>query len=135
MIADELDGKEQPTATVPESVRRIQNALNENTVAGRHAVVVVDEAQLIDSPAMLETLRMLMNFGAGDRPALTLILSGQPGILPTLDRNAHLEERLGVKCLLRAFTAAETAEYNASSLRVAGGTMPIVAADALPTLS
>ena len=35
---------------------------------------------------------------------MTLILVGQPGIL-LLDRMPQLEERLGVKCLLRPFTA------------------------------
>jgi general secretion pathway protein A len=134
MIADELDGKNQPLASVPECVRRIQNALAENAADDRHAVVVVDEAHLIDSTAMLETLRMLMNFGAGERPGLTLILCGHPSILPLLDRNPHLEERLGVKCLLRPLSLTETAEYTQHRLRVAGGSDPIVAADALPTL-
>ena len=60
---------------------------------------------------MLETLRMLLNFGPDGASGMTLLLVGQPGILPLLDRTPQLEERLGVKCLLRPFTANETGQY------------------------
>ena len=83
---------------------------------------------------MLETLRMLLNFGPEGKPGMTLILAGQPGILPILDRTPQLEERLGVKCLLRPFTASETGQYATHRLQAAGAATPIIEAEALPTL-
>jgi type II secretory pathway predicted ATPase ExeA len=133
-LADELDGGTNEGHTVPESIRRIQTALRSNTARGRHAVVVVDEAHLLESSPMLETLRMLLNFGTEGTSGMTLLLVGQPGILPLLDRTPQLEERLGVKCLLRPFTANETGQYVAHRLELAGATQPIVDGDAVPTL-
>jgi general secretion pathway protein A len=133
-LADEFDGGGNAGIAVHESIRRIQGALRENAVKGRHAVVVVDEAHLLESSPMLETLRMLLNFGPDGKAGMTLILVGQPGILPLLDRTPQLEERLGVKCLLRPFTSSETGQYVSHRLQVAGAKQPIVAAEAVPTL-
>ncbi len=133
-LADEFDGGGHPGIAVHESIRRIQGALRENAEKGRHAVVVIDEAHLLENSPMLETLRMLLNFGPDGQAGMTLILVGQPGILPLLDRTPQLEERLGVKCLLRPFTASETGQYVAHRLQVAGAAEPIVTAEAVPTL-
>ncbi|MGD0897053.1 MAG: AAA family ATPase [Thermoguttaceae bacterium] len=139
-LADELTGSPQAScAGLHDSVRRIEHALVENARQGRHAVVLVDEAHLIESSHTFETLRLLLNFGAGGAPAcgspaMTLLLSGQPGILPILDRLPQLEERLGVKCLLRPLGEQETADYVAHRLRAAGATRAIIEPEAIPTL-
>lgn len=133
-LADEFDGGGRGGIAVHESVRRIQAAMLENCKRGRHAVVVVDEAHLLENSPMLETLRMLLNFGPDGKCGMTLLLVGQPGILPLLDRTPQLEERLGVKCLLRPFTSSETGQYVHHRLQVAGAASTIVADDAVPTL-
>ena len=133
-LADEFDGGGTAGIAVHESIRRIQTALRANAEKGRHAVVVIDEAHLLEESRTLETLRMLLNFGPEGESGFTLILVGQPGILPILDRTPQLEERLGVKCLLRPFTAAETGQYVTHRLQVAGARGPIVAAEGVPTL-
>ena len=135
-LADELDGSENAAtnSSVRHSIRRIERFLAANTEAGRHAVVVVDEAHLLEDAEMLETLRLLLNFETAGRPGLTLLLAGQTGLLPTLERMPQLEERLGVKCLLRPFTEQETADYVAHRLKVAGAEDTIFEPDALPAL-
>jgi general secretion pathway protein A len=133
-LADEFDGGTNTGMAVHESIRRIQRALGEIAAQGRHAVVAIDEAHLLESSQMLETLRMLLNFGPDGKSGMTLLLVAQPGILPILDRTPQLEERLGVKCLLRPFTASETGQYVAHRLQAAGATQPIIAAEAVPTL-
>ena len=133
-LADEFDGGGITRAAVHESVRRIRGALRENSEKNRHAVVVIDEAHLLEGSQMLETLRMLLNLGPDGKTGMTLILVGQPGILPVLDRTPQLEERLDVKCLLRPFTANETGEYVTHRLHVAGAAQPIIAAEAMPTI-
>jgi general secretion pathway protein A len=133
-LADEFDGGAGSSIAVHENIRRIQRALRENGEKGRHAVVVVDEAHLLENSQMLESLRMLLNFGPDGKTGMTLLLVGQPGILPLLDRTPQLEERLGVKCLLRPFTASETGQYVTHRLQVAGAEEPIIAAEAVPTL-
>ena len=121
-LADELEGADPAAATagVQASIRRIERFLAANSQQGRHAVLVIDEAHLLDSVHTFEALRLLLNFEPGGTPALTLLLVGQPAILPTLDRMPQWEERLGVKCLLRPFSESETAAYVEHRLRVAG---------------
>ena len=135
-LADELEGAD-PTAAAPGvqvSVRRIQRFLAANSQQGHHAVIVIDEAHLLDSVHTFEALRLLLNFEPGGAPALTLLLVGQPAILPTLDRMPQWEERLGVKCLLRPLSEPETAAYVEHRLRAAGAMRSIVDPNALPTL-
>jgi general secretion pathway protein A len=134
-LAGELDAAPPGSAAgVEQSVRRIEHFLGENTQRGRHAVVVIDEAHLVESPHTLETLRLLLNFERAGQPGLTLLLAGQTAILPTLERMPQLEERLAVKCLLRPLSERETADYVAHRLRVAGSVRTIFEPDALPTL-
>lgn len=135
-LADELDGSRTGDGSpeVQQSIRRIEGFLASCAEQGRHPVVAVDEAHLLRDSRTLETLRLLLNFDSGDRAGLTLLLIGQPGILPTLDRTPQLEERMAVKCLLRPLTEQETAGYVAHRLKVAGTTRAIFGDEALEAL-
>jgi type II secretory pathway predicted ATPase ExeA len=135
-LADELDGGRSGGATpdVQASVRRIERFLAANAERGRHAVVAVDEAQLLDGAATFEALRLLLNFERDGAAAMTLLLVGETSLLPTMNRMPSWEERLGVKCLLRPFTESETAAYVEHRLRAAGATRSIMDPDALPAL-
>jgi len=135
-LADELEGCDTSAANsgVSQSIRRIERFLADNTEQGRHAVVIVDEAHLLGGTETFETLRLLLNFESAGQPGLTLVLVGQTGLLPTLERMPQFEERLGVKCLIRPFTETETAAYVDHRLKVAGATRQIIEPDALPTL-
>lgn len=117
-----------------ESVPRLQKFFDENAQRGGHAVVAVDEAQLLLGSESLETLRLLLNFEAASQPAMTLILSGEPQLLPALERLPALEARLGVKCLLRPLNLDETASYVNHRMTAAGATREIFTAEALSTL-
>ena len=128
--APELDGG----TSIDISVRRIQQLLAENAAAGRHAVVAIDEAHLLEGNRTFEALRLLLNFESEARPGLTLLLVGQPGLLPLLGRMPQLDERLGVKCLLRPFTVEETMSYVQHRLAVAGAQRSIFAPSALEAI-
>jgi general secretion pathway protein A len=135
-LASEL-GESLPQSGTPgvhQSVRRIEHSLAENTERGHHAVVVLDEAHLIDDSRTLEALRLLLNFELAGRPGMTLLLVGQPRVLPLLDRTPQLEERLGVKCILRPFSQQETADYVVHRLQVAEAKGEIFEPEALRAL-
>jgi type II secretory pathway predicted ATPase ExeA len=123
-----------PRHTIEESVRRLEFLLTQNAEAGRHAVVVIDEAHLLEDCDALETLRLLVNFEWAGRPALTLVLVGQMGLVSAVGRLPSLEERLGVKTLLRAFTPEETAAYVHHRMETAGAQRDIFTPDALDAL-
>jgi type II secretory pathway predicted ATPase ExeA len=123
-----------PRFTVDESVRRLETLLRQNAEHGHHAVVVIDEAHLLEDCGALETLRLLLNFEFEGRPALTLVLVGQMSLVSAVGRLASLDERLAVKSLLRSFTPDETGDYVRHRLRVAGATRDIFTADAIEAL-
>ncbi|TWT43360.1 ATPase family associated with various cellular activities (AAA) [Botrimarina hoheduenensis] len=106
------------TGSVEESVRRIEGLVN-GTDTGR-ALVVIDEAHLLEDTGALETLRLLTNFNDDGATAFTLVLVGQMRLLSCVARHAALDERLAVKTLVRGFTAAETAQYVRWRLTEAG---------------
>jgi general secretion pathway protein A len=139
-LAGELVGKAANgdghalTPGVDQSLRRIQAFLAENVKRGRHAILIVEEAHLLGDASSLETFRLLMNFESEGRPCLTLLLSGQPGIIPILQRTPQLDERLAVKCLLRPLRLEETSGYVAHRLKIAGAQPSIIPQKAISTL-
>ncbi|MCA9246812.1 MAG: AAA family ATPase [Planctomycetales bacterium] len=113
------------------AVRRIERFLAENSKHGRHAILAIDEAHLLAETNALETLRLLLNFETQAQPGLTLVLCGQTSLLPVLARTPALDERLTVKTLTRAFSAAETMSYIQHRLTAAGRAEQIFDADAM----
>lgn len=135
-IADELIGR-PPTDTVPtaqQSVHAIQAALELNAAEERHAVLAIDEAQFVDEPSTLDLLRLLLNFEFANGPGITLLLVGQGTMMCAVERAASLEERLAVKCVLRAFTVEESASYIGHRLQAAGGEHSIFSHDAMDAI-
>jgi general secretion pathway protein A len=123
-----------PRHTIEESVRRLEFFLDQNAQQGRHAIIVIDEAHLLEDCGSLETLRLLLNFEAEGRPALTLLLVGQMNLISAIGRLPSLDERLSAKALLQALTAEETAAYVRQRLSAAGATRELFTADALEAL-
>jgi general secretion pathway protein A len=119
---------------IDQSVQLLKKTIDENSRQGRHAVVVVDEAHLLVETGALEWMRLLLNFNTAASTGLTLLLVGQPGLLPALDRLPSLEERLGVKCLMRPLSGDETAGYVVHRMQVAGAKRTIFEDDALEAL-
>lgn len=125
---------ETPRHTIEESIRRIETLLRTNAEAGRQAVVIIDEAHLLEDCVALETLRLLLNFEHQGSPALTLVLIGQMSLVSAVSRLSSLEERIAVKALLRSFTVNETADYVRHRMHAAGAARDIFSADALEAL-
>jgi general secretion pathway protein A len=135
-LAGEMGALGSASTSVPidESVRRLQHFLAENTRRGHQAVIAIDEAHLVVESEALDTLRLLLNLEGPAKPALTLLLVGQPQLLPALERLPALEARLGVKCLLRPFNLEETVSYVCHRMTAAGATHEIFTSEALATL-
>jgi type II secretory pathway predicted ATPase ExeA len=132
LLCEQLTGKTQEQAqTVRESVRCLELFLAENARAGRHAVMVIDEAHLLREGETLQTLRLLMNFEAEAQSPFTLILVGQASLLPVIERMPDFDQRLAGRSVLRRFEAAETAGYIQHRLRIAGRDEPLFTAAAL----
>jgi type II secretory pathway predicted ATPase ExeA len=116
------------------SIRLIEQFLTANSQAGRHAVLVIDEAHLLIDEGLFDTLQLLLNFQVGGRAGLSLLLVGQPTLLPALERSPGLEQRLTVKCLMRPLLMEETVSYVNHRLQAAGAKQEVFQADALEVI-
>lgn len=122
-----------PRYTIEESLRRLERLLQENCRQGRHAVIAIDEAHLLEDSGLLEPLRLLLNLQVDGQPPFTLLLVGQPGLLPALERHTTLDQRIDLKVLLPALSAEASGEYIGHRLRAAGATRDIFSPEALET--
>jgi general secretion pathway protein A len=121
-----------PRYTTEESLRRLEFVLQENCRRGRHAAFLIDEAHLLEDAGLIEPLRLLLNLaGPGRQPLLTLMLVGQPTLLPMLQRYPAFEQRIDVKAVLHPLDAAETARYVTARLQAAGATRELFTPEAL----
>lgn len=125
--------RESVHAGVDQCVQQLERSIAQNRESGNHAILVIDEAHVLDHDHF-EVLRLLMNFCSGPDPAMTVVLVGQPALLPRVERFSTFEERLGVKCLLRPFSLEESMSYVSSRLRAAGCQRTIFDDDGLHAL-
>ena len=101
---------------------------------GGGAVLVVDEAHVINRKSVLEELRMLLNLQHEDGFLLTLIMVGQPPLLKKIDLLQPLKERISMKYHLAPLDQAQTEQYIRYRLDHAGAGMNIFTDDAMPLI-
>jgi len=89
---------------------------------GRHALLIVDEAQNLDLE-MLEELRLLTNVNADDHMVLQMLIVGQPELHDMLKRHElrQLAQRISVAYRLEPLDLNETAAYVRHRVTAAGG--------------
>lgn len=117
------------------SLRIIERSLSEHAHAGWHPVLVIDDAHLIDDPATLQALELLLNFQQPPQRAFSLILLGDRLLLSRLSRLPRFDERLAVRAMLQSLSPDETARYIRFRLEVAGARHAIFDAEALAEIA
>jgi len=98
----------------------IERFLKDTMQDGKHVVIAIDEAQLINDENVFEELRLLLNFQTETRFLLTLILSGQPELKEKLDSNKQFSQRITLSYHLKPLDFEETRKYVEHRLEVAG---------------
>ncbi|MEM6937998.1 MAG: AAA family ATPase, partial [Pseudomonadota bacterium] len=88
---------------------------------GRNVVLIIDEAQNL-LPEALEQVRLLTNLETPTKKLLQIVLLGQPELRDLLARAdlRQLAQRITARYHLTALDGAETADYLAHRLKVAG---------------
>ncbi|MFO0942713.1 MAG: AAA family ATPase [Pirellulales bacterium] len=123
-LVEQIDSNNDQWPREPSAdLARFEKLLVKNLEQNRHAVIVVDEAHLLEQNGLLEPLRLLLNVAASQSPgesAWTLVLVGQPTLLSHVERYHPLDERLAVKCMLNRLLPEETVAYIQHRLRNAG---------------
>ena len=113
---------ERPARSRHDLRSQINAALYECDRAGRPAVAIIDEAQLLPGREAFEELRLLTNFQYDHANLLSIVLVGQPELGRRL---AHpglvaLSQRIGMRYHLGPLPAEDVERYIDHRLRVAG---------------
>lgn len=128
-IVHQLNGTE-PEPNRIELFHSLHKILYANHSAGRHTVIMIDEAQAIQDKDIFEELRLLLNFQLDNAFLLTIILLGQPELKLTVSTLPQLSQRLAVRYHLRALSEQETRYYIEHRLEVVQAQKKIFEEDA-----
>ncbi|MBU2955657.1 AAA family ATPase [Marinobacter sp. F3R08] len=120
-ICDELEIPHDISATIKELVHLINQDLLAAHAAGRHKVLMIDEAQNL-SADVLEQLRLLTNLETAEKKLLQIVLLGQPELqeMLALPELRQLNQRVTARYHLDAIGRDELAAYLRYRLSVAG---------------
>ena len=128
-IAFKLDCEGASNLTI---FSKLQEFFRNEHAAGKRVVLVMDEAQNMDS-SNLEELRMLSNINSEKEDLLQIVLLGQPQLMEMLVRPsmAQIAQRVTAEYHLEPLSLAETEEYVANRLTTAGGSHDLFATSAV----
>ncbi len=94
---------------------------------GRRPVLMIDEAQNLRPPKVLEQIRLLTNLETPKQKLLQIFLVGQPELRTLLSRQGlrQLDQRITARFHLKPLDAKETGDYIRHRLAVAGVERPL----------
>lgn len=99
--------------------------------AGRKAVVLIDEAQMLESRDLMEEFRGLLNLEVPGRKLLTFVFFGLPELENNLRLDPPLLQRVALRVKLDPFDPPSTDAYVRHRLRMAGATRHLFERDAI----
>ncbi|MBN1689300.1 MAG: AAA family ATPase [Candidatus Omnitrophica bacterium] len=106
-------------------LHRLFEMLTDAYSEGRHTVIIVDEAHLIEEKSIFEELRLLLNYQKRDRFLLTLVLVGQPELREKIVHLKPFDQRISMRFHLKGLRLEETKTYILHRLKVAGREEPV----------
>jgi general secretion pathway protein A len=115
-------------------LRRLESQLARWAQQGKHPLIVIDDAQLIEDQHVFHALQQLLNYRRTDGPEFSIVLCGQPELVGQIRHHAALYERLAFVCAVQPLSEEETGEYIRYRLRAAGGDESIFDAASLHSI-
>ena len=114
------------TASKHELIRTLHDFLLSLVPLHGSAVLIIDEAQHL-SPDVLEEIRILSNLETNDQKLLQIVIVGQLNLLDVLATSAlrQLDQRISIRCSLKALTREEVEAYVTHRLWVARGSTSV----------
>ncbi|UCF29994.1 MAG: AAA family ATPase [bacterium] len=129
-IATQL-GVEQPAQDKIQIIGQLYRRLLQLHERGKRAVVLIDEAQMLNSRELMEEFRGLLNLEVTAHKLITFIFFGLPDIEENLQLDPPLLQRVAMKIRLSTLTEEATRAYVTHRLAVAGIRDEIFTEDAL----
>ena len=127
-------GVKEPASGKLEIISQVRRRLVQIHAEGRKAVVLIDEAQMLDARDIMEELRGLTNIEIPGQKLITFVLFGLPELEEHLALDPPLRQRVALRCRMESFKNADTHAYVRHRMRVAGASTPVFTNDALDRL-
>ena len=123
---DALRSGRLASATKHELIRTLHDFLLSLVPLQGSAVLIIDEAQHL-SPDVLEEIRILSNLETNDQKLLQIVIVGQLNLLDVLHKAElrQLDQRISIRCSLKALTREEVEAYVTHRLWVARGSTAV----------
>jgi len=124
-------GIENPVEEKTALLGQLYERLMEIYDSQKKAVVLIDEAQMLESKEIIEDIRGLLNMEVDNKKLITFILFGLTNMDSYLVLDKPLQQRIALRYQLQSFTEKVTADYIRYRLEIAGQTREIFGPDAL----
>ncbi len=127
-------GVERPEQDKLMLLSQLYRRLVEIYESGKKAVVLIDEAQMLDTKELMEEFRGLLNLEVPERKLLSFVFFGLPEVEQNLKKDAPLAQRVALRVRLDPFDQPSTDAYIRHRLRMAGADRRIFNDDAVALL-
>ena len=124
-------GIEKSAEDKTEMLHMLNEKMLENLNNGKKTIVIIDEAQAIESETTLEELRLLLNFQLNEKFLVTLIIIGQPELREKVASIKQLDSRISIRYHLKHLDLNDTIRYIIFRLKVAGLKKNIITKEAI----
>ena len=127
-------GVDEPAGDRLKLLKQLYMRLLEIDDEGRRAVVLIDEAQMLQSRELMEEFRGLLNLEIPGKKLLNIVFFGLTELEDCLALDEPLAQRVAVKYHLKSMTVETTTSYIKHRLQVAGAKEVLYDAEVIPLI-
>jgi general secretion pathway protein A len=127
-------GVDDPAGDRLKLLKQLYTRLLEIEDEGRRAVVLIDEAQMLQSRELMEEFRGLLNLEIPGKKLLNIVFFGLTELEDCLALDEPLAQRVAVKYHLKSMTVETTTSYIKHRLQVAGAKEMLYDAEVIPLI-
>jgi len=127
-------GVVEPAGDRLKLLKQLYTRLLEIEDEGRRAVVLIDEAQMLQSRELMEEFRGLLNLEIPGKKLLNIVFFGLPELEDCLALDEPLAQRVAVKFHLKSMTVETTTSYIKHRLQIAGAKQMLYDDDVIPLI-
>jgi general secretion pathway protein A len=113
-------GVKEPVDEKTGLMTQLYQRLVEIKKEGRKAVVLVDEAQMLNSREIMEEFRGMLNLEEPGRKLISFVFFGMPSLDQRLALDPPLAQRVAMRCTLESLNVQDTTTYITHRLKLAG---------------
>lgn len=113
-------GVKNPDVNPLKMLKQLYERLLQIEKEGRKAVVLIDEAQMLQTRELMEEFRGLLNLEIPDKKLLNIVFFGLPALDDVMKLDEPLAQRVAFKYTLKPLSEEDTKQYITYRLKVAG---------------